>query len=131
MTKLPPHLSLSSVLFLSYICRAKTYFDRAEASALLTVAPRVAADCTSSSAELRWSADTPSPGGFIVSMMVGGAMADEALATADMRSVDVSDLEPGSHVRFAVRAADEPGAVDGTADCHVPTETTDEPDNNA
>ncbi|XP_043230619.1 roundabout homolog 1-like [Amphibalanus amphitrite] len=113
----------------SYICRAKTYFDRAEASAQLMVAPRVAADCTSSSAELRWSADAPSPGGFIVRMTVGGAVADEALVPADMRSVDVSDLEPGSQVRFEVKPAEE-GAVEGTASCFVPPETAEAPPEN-
>ena len=63
-------------------------------------------------------------------MTVGGAVADEALVPADMRSVTVSDLEPGSRVRFEVAAAEQ-DAVAGTASCFVPPEAAEEPDNDA
>ncbi|XP_037070293.1 contactin-2-like [Pollicipes pollicipes] len=125
------HLSVANVTRADagrYICRAKTYYDRAEATAQLMVAPRVAANCSSSSAELRWSADAPAPDGFVVRMMVGGTVADEALVPGDMTSVEVSALEPGSHVQFEVEAA-ESGAVPGHASCAVPTLNATAPPN--
>jgi len=103
-----------------YSCRAKTYFDRAEAAVQLTVAPRVTADCTGGSAELGWSAAAGAPAaGFLVRMTVDGEVVDEALVPGNMTSVEVKDLAAGSQVQFQVEAV-ESGAVPGEATCLIP-----------